>query len=268
MNRTKIVPSFILTSHQLTELCVIKHRHFYVCHPVISDSFFFSAKSRMASLNVSDCEPNSSPKPEAKFEIIFDGLTTSTVALCGCFGNLLSIYMLHTSRYAGQSLGYSLTSLAIWDTLLLVAVLGFYSLANLFKLLQMPILEGLQLHCSLIFQPVIVSTYAASAWLTVAITVQRYLAVRSPIRFLKNYCCNFDRFDWMERHWKHLVLPALLSLGAMLVSIPSMFALKVDSCWDGDQGKLRSVLNATAMRSSRAYKLWYRLVFQKLLLTN
>ncbi len=231
----------------------------------------------MASVNITNCESNSSAKPGTRFEMIFDGLITSTVALCGCFGNLLSIYMLHASRYAGRSLGYTITSLAIWDTLLLVAVLGYYSLANLFKLLQMPIREDLQLHWSLIFQPVIVSTYAASAWLTMAITVQRYLAVRSPFHFLKNcdHCCcsSFNRVDWMtggwlQRQWKHVALPVAISLAAILVSIPSIFTLKVMSCWDGDQGMLRSMLNTTEVRSSSAYMLWYRLVLLKLVLTN
>ncbi len=116
------------------------------------------------------------------FAFLVGGVLTSLLSLIGTFGNLKSVILLRNSQVftRGQFLTETLTALAVWDTILLLSVAGYYSVAIIFQFFgnaPTPFLYSM-----VISHPLSAASFTASAMLVAALTIQRMFVVRHPLR--------------------------------------------------------------------------------------
>ncbi|CAH1647917.1 unnamed protein product [Spodoptera littoralis] len=128
---------------------------------------------------------------------------TPLLVLLGSVGNIISVYVFFTSKLRLQSTSLYLSALALSDTLFL-------------QLLLPPWLDAIQIttifHKSGFCQVFVYSSYTAcclSAWLVVAFTIERFVAVLYPLR--RNSMCTVTRAK---------VVILLLLVGSLIANIP------------------------------------------------
>lgn len=128
---------------------------------------------------------------------------TPLLVLLGSVGNIISVYVFFTTKLRLQSTSLYLSALALSDTLFL-------------QLLLPPWLDTIQItnifHKSGFCQVFVYSSYTAcclSAWLVVAFTVERFVAVLYPLR--RNSMCTVTRAK---------VVILLLLVGSLIANIP------------------------------------------------
>ncbi len=116
------------------------------------------------------------------FAFVVGGVFTSSLSLLGTFGNIKSATLLRNSQLfaGGQFVTETLTALAVWDTILLLSIGGYYSLGIMWKFLSGSIPNAL-LHSMTIFHPLCAACFTASAMLVSALATQRMFIVRRPL---------------------------------------------------------------------------------------
>ncbi|CAG4977813.1 unnamed protein product [Colias eurytheme] len=140
---------------------------------------------------------------------------TPILILLGSIGNLLSVYVFFNSKLRLQSTSQYLSALAISDTIFLLQLLAPWlssvSLTTIFYV------GGF---CQIFVYLSYVSC-CLSAWLVVAFTIERFVAVIYPLR--RNAWCTVKRA-------RHVII--LLSGGATMINLPVLkFAISTsDDC--------------------------------------
>ncbi len=116
------------------------------------------------------------------FELLMSGVFTSAISLLGTLGNLKSVTLLRNPQVftGGQFLTETLTALAVWDSILLLSVVGYYSVGTIWKYLFDSVPNAL-LYATMIFHPLNAASYTATAMLAAALTIQRMFIVGRPL---------------------------------------------------------------------------------------
>ncbi|VVC93781.1 unnamed protein product [Leptidea sinapis] len=128
---------------------------------------------------------------------------TPALILLGSVGNLLSVYVFYNSKLRLQSTSQYLSALAISDTIFLLQLIPPWLSA-----MQITALFYKVGFCQ-IFVYLSYVTCCSSAWLVVAFTVERFVAVLYPLR--RNAWCTVRRA-------RHVIIG--LSLAALVMNLP------------------------------------------------
>ncbi|XP_026742353.1 neuromedin-U receptor 1 [Trichoplusia ni] len=128
---------------------------------------------------------------------------TPLLVSLGCIGNLLSVFIFFTSKLRFQSTSLYLSALAISDTVFLLQLVPPWLTA-----VQSTVIFHLNGLCQVFVYASFVSCLL-SAWLVVAFTIERFVAVMYPLQ--RNSMCTMTRA-------KHIV--GLLVLAALIFNIP------------------------------------------------
>ncbi len=117
------------------------------------------------------------------FALVISGVFTCLLSLIGTFGNLEFVSLLRHPEVCarGQSVAGIWTALAVWDTILLLSVNGYYSVGIIWKHLFGNVPNAF-LHSMMIFHPLSAASFTASSMLVAALTIQRMFAVQRPLR--------------------------------------------------------------------------------------
>ncbi len=142
----------------------------------------FQTNSLAECRNVDEEVTQQSPQ-HSLFAFTISGVLTSSLSLIGIFGILKSVRFLRNSRVfnGGQFLKETLTALAVWDTILLFSVGGYYSVGKIWEFFFGRVPNAF-LYSTLICHPLSAASFTASALLVSALTIQRMFVVRRPLR--------------------------------------------------------------------------------------
>ncbi|CAH1796122.1 unnamed protein product [Owenia fusiformis] len=141
--------------------------------------------------------------------VYLNGVFSNIIVALGIIGNILTIVVL-TRRSMKSSTNSFLTALAVWDTLVLVCTA---------LILSLPGIPGFTWYTSFVLAyavsyayPVALMAQMATIWLTVAFTVERYIAVCHPLKAAR--MCTIKR--------ARLVISGV-SIASILYNIPRWF---------------------------------------------
>ncbi|KAG8189545.1 hypothetical protein JTE90_008505 [Oedothorax gibbosus] len=126
------------------------------------------------------------------FEFVTEGAILTLLGLLGMAGNVISLVILSRPEMR-SSVNCGLQALAFFDTILLVSsitMLGLHKLGYRMMLLHRYTFEFYP-YVVLIAYPVGLIAQTGSVWITVGVTVERWVAVRHPLR--ARFLCTHTR---------------------------------------------------------------------------
>ncbi|XP_046328194.1 FMRFamide receptor-like [Haliotis rufescens] len=186
-----------------------------------------------------------------KFSML--GIIGNTLAVFGLLANTLSIIVLR-HRKMRSSTAYYLVTLAIYDNVILVAMVVFFGLPALYESMEPSILESYHFNYSYampIVYPVSLAAQMASIYTCVAFTIERYIAVCHPLH-AANTCTK-------SRAKKAMLL---IFLWSILYNIPRYFHYRVDTKWVDEKNRTQAVAKETEFGSDTVFRQVYLIYFQ------
>ncbi|KAK7114929.1 FMRFamide receptor-like [Littorina saxatilis] len=184
---------------------------------------------------------------------ILYGIVGNVLVVLGLLGNTLSIVVL-CNRRMRSSTSYYLTSLAVYDNFILVAMLLFFNLQALgirvpsidqaYKDYIIPVMIPLGYPLSLTAQ-------MGSIYTCVAFTVERFVAVCRPLH-AANTCT--------KSRAKKAIL--VIFLWSLLYNIPRYFHYEVHKVWSNDTGRYDNVMQTTDFGENEVFQHLYIISFQ------
>lgn len=184
---------------------------------------------------------------------ILYGIVGNVLVVLGLLGNTLSIVVL-CNRRMRSSTSYYLTSLAVYDNFILVAMLLFFNLEALgsrvpsicqaYKDYIIPVMIPLGYPLSLTAQ-------MGSIYTCVAFTVERFVAVCRPLH-AANTCT--------KSRAKKAIL--VIFLWSLLYNIPRYFHYEVHEVWSNDTGRYDNRIQTTDFGENEVFQHLYIISFQ------
>ena len=179
------------------------------------------------------------------FELIIPGLMLSILGILGLIGNLISVFILSRPQMKGST-NCILIGLASSDSILIltsILMFGLPALANHWRtgMFYYYTTEVFPYITPLIY-PVGLIAQSSSVYLTLLVTVERYIAVCSPLT--ARSVCTYGRA-------RSCVL--LISLAALLYNIPRFLEVTWVSTYDELSRENRTEVTPTPLRQNPMY---------------
>ncbi|XP_014284854.1 FMRFamide receptor [Halyomorpha halys] len=122
---------------------------------------------------------------ELLFEFITNGVLLNLVGILGIMGNIISMVILSRPQMR-SSINYLLTGLARCDTVLILTSMFLFGLPALYKYTSTPFLAGYYFRVypflSPIVYPLALIAQTVSVYLTLTVTLERFVAVCHPLQ--------------------------------------------------------------------------------------
>ncbi|XP_014260532.1 FMRFamide receptor [Cimex lectularius] len=122
---------------------------------------------------------------EILFEFITNGILLNVVGLFGIMGNVISMIILSRPQMR-SSINYLLTWLARCDTVLIVTSMSIFGLPAIYKFTNTTLLAGYYYRVypflSYVMYPLALIAQTLSVYLTLTVTLERFVAVCHPLR--------------------------------------------------------------------------------------
>ncbi|XP_041375168.1 FMRFamide receptor-like [Gigantopelta aegis] len=179
------------------------------------------------------------------------GIFGNTLAAFGLIANTLSIIVLRHRRMQSSTSLYLIT-LAIYDNIILVTMILFFGLPNLYP--ETPILEDYYFnynHAVPFGYPIGLAAQMGSIYTCVAFTVERYIAVCKPLH-AANMCTK-------SRAKKAMML---IFLWVVVYNIPRYFHYRIQVHVVAGSNKTQAVPNTTAFGDHQVFKQVYLVYLQ------
>uniref|UniRef100_A0AC35UED1 G_PROTEIN_RECEP_F1_2 domain-containing protein n=1 Tax=Rhabditophanes sp. KR3021 TaxID=114890 RepID=A0AC35UED1_9BILA len=202
-----------------------------------------------------ECEPLS----KNITELIIDGPLTLLSIILGIIGNVRACTFLSSCKLNKRVVA-NMTILFAFDSLLLISALFYYCLTSIFELFQIQIPMD---RLIVLFHAPAAITLTATIWLTVLITVDRFIAVRRPFMTING--CHWTNLNGQETFWDNLKfykMPLLVVVVAVIINIPIFFEMRYHDCKDTILGGLSKNALPTMLRLDPLYINLYRLAFK------
>ncbi|CAI5456165.1 unnamed protein product [Caenorhabditis angaria] len=193
--------------------------------------------------------------PPSVSALLLDGPISSLVIIAGIIGNIYSLKQLF-SRSINTAMLVSLTGLAIWDIVLLIAAFFHHALwATLFyfKLrdepwdAQLVALNGL-VECG----------HITSTWMLIEVTAERFFAVTRPFHFPPVH--RKQRRKSYARVVGGLIkTPLMMTALACVITLPCSFEYDLQTCTRNDIQYQEK--RPTSLMNNNSYRLFYRAIF-------
>ncbi|XP_067651619.1 FMRFamide receptor-like isoform X2 [Haliotis asinina] len=187
------------------------------------------------------------------FQFYMLGIIGNALAAFGLLANTLSIIVLR-HRKMRSSTAYYLVTLALYDNVILVAMVVFFGLPALYERMEPSILESYHFNYSYatpVGYPVSLAAQMASIYTCVAFTIERYIAVCHPLH-AANTCTK-------SRAKKAMLL---IFLWSILYNIPRYFHYRVETKWVEDKNRTRAIAKETEFGSDTVFRQVYLIYFQ------
>ncbi|CAB0004714.1 unnamed protein product [Nesidiocoris tenuis] len=140
-----------------------------------------------ASINdeYADFEDEDAHRSEILYEFITNGILLNVVGVLGIMGNVISMIIL-TRPQMRSSINYLLTGLARCDTVLILTSVFLFGIPAVYKYYQSSFLVGYYFRiypflCAVVY-PIALMTQTVSVYLTLTVTLERFVAVCHPLR--------------------------------------------------------------------------------------
>ena len=197
---------------------------------------------------------------------------TTVVVLLGVLGNAWGWWGLHKGRQSGRAVASTLGALALWDSGLLLSVLGYYSLAHSIPLVGGHFDPNLFASLTAVLHPLTQTCYTASSLVVLALTAQRYRAVSRPLLLGFRLFSGSVRRPWLSsaaRSCRRLAtVPIAISLLCLILHLPTCFEVRVGTCWSSREAVWQARPVPTRLRRNWAYAQFWRMLLVKLCLTT
>ncbi|KAL1131579.1 hypothetical protein AAG570_011193 [Ranatra chinensis] len=122
---------------------------------------------------------------EVLFEFIANGVLLNLVGILGILGNVISMIILSRPQMR-SSINYLLTGLARSDTVLILTSVFLFGLPPVYKYTRTPLLFGYYFRVYPLLSPVVyplaLIAQTVSVYLTLTVTLERFVAVCHPLR--------------------------------------------------------------------------------------
>ena len=184
-----------------------------------SDGYFYT-NGTSECLNDTNVTSSSSWQPSHELRFICETVINMPIALLGILGNILAFIILWRQKQR-LSTTLLLQGLAVSDTSVLVATVLLRSIRYLYVYTKADWLVPFNDVYPYIFRwvfPCVFFLRLAGSWLTVLLTIDRYIAVRHPL--------HAQRLCTLPKAIKNMVI---LSLLALLFCLPRFFEHEIDS---------------------------------------
>ena len=179
------------------------------------------------------------------FELIIPGLMLSVLGILGLIGNLISIFILSRPQMKGST-NCILLGLASTDSILILTSILMFGLPALASHSTMDVFiyytsEVFPYITPLVY-PVGLIAQSCSVYLTLLVTMERYVAVCSPLT--ARSVCTYGRA-------RNCVL--LIAVAALLYNIPRFLEVTWVSTFDEVSGLNRTEVTPTVLRQNPIY---------------
>lgn len=187
------------------------------------------------------------------FAIAMGGVLMSLVIVLGCCGNVTICVVLKMRKMQTQ-INIYLIALAIWDFFLLICSFFVFTL-DIQIYSGRPPPYGTYAYSYRLFLPLINTCRAGSAWILLATSVQRYLAICHPFQ---------SQIHSSDRRKRMIV--AIISLLGFLFNIPWWFEFRIDFC-SQDENRTQPMLTTTNLRLNADFYLVYHVIISQIFIT-
>ena len=194
--------------------------------------------------NQTSPSPSTSSSPDMLTRFMCETGLALPVSVLGTVGNLLAVIVLQKQRQR-ISTTLLLQTLAVSDTAVLLSTVLLRSLRYLYYYTHWSILGpymGVYNYVFIGLFPLVYFIRLTGTWITVLLTIDRYIAVRFPLH--AHHLCT------TSRAMRHVIV---LALFALLFSLPRFFEYQIDN-------KNKFGFSSTALLVSRTYTIVYRIV--------
>lgn len=196
-----------------------------------------ATETNMAGNNLTEDQLGSLNETIARLDYYMMGVCTITISLLGLVGNMLTIIVL-TRRTMRSSTNCYLTALAIWDSIVLVGTLLLMSLPSIWPLFR----DFIFAYIIAYMYPLALIAQTATIWLTVSFTVERFIAVRYPLKAAS--MCTINRAR---------IVIVIVSVYSILFNICRWFEYNIDYKYDASENLIQIASNATDLGSNEMY---------------
>ncbi|CAL2049645.1 unnamed protein product [Caenorhabditis brenneri] len=204
---------------------------------------------------------NECPSLPSSWGLAFDGPISTIVIVGGIIGNVYSMKQLF-SRSINTSMLVSLTGLAIWDIVLLIAALWHHSLwatLHYFNLSDEPWASEM-----VSLNALMECGHITSTWMLIEVTAERFFAVTRPFKFAPVH--RKQRRKSYARVVGGLIrTPLIMTLAACIICLPCTGEYRLEKCMY--KGKESQQMLETDLMQNMAYKILYRTVFLSIMKT-
>ena len=187
---------------------------------------------------------SSSSGPGMLFRFVCETGVGMPIAILGVIGNILAVIVLQLQKQR-MSTTLFLQGLAVSDTVVLLSTLILRSIRYLYYFTLTPILLPYMSVYNYIFRslyPVVYFIRLAGTWMTVLLTIDRYIAVRFPL--------HAQRLCTLPRAIRHMVIMLII---AFLFCVPRFFEYEIDT-------SNHFGFTSTSLLKNRVYIIAYRIV--------
>ncbi|VDL70302.1 unnamed protein product [Nippostrongylus brasiliensis] len=186
--------------------------------------------------------------------MLFDGPLSTVVIAAGVIGNLYCLRVLFRTSI-NTSMLVSLTGLAIWDVVLLIAAFLHHSLWASLYYFQLrdrswdPYLVALNglMECA----------HVTSTWMLIEVSAERFFAVTRPFHFASNMRKQ-RRESYVRIIGGMIRMPLIMTLVACLFTLPCSFEYYLEPCLDKGRELLQR--QETTMMRNAVYHVLYRTI--------
>ncbi|CAL4059958.1 unnamed protein product, partial [Meganyctiphanes norvegica] len=193
------------------------------------------------------------------FKFIVYGILVTVIGFLGICGNIISLIVLTRPKMRASSINCCLIGLTIFDLIVLttsVMMFGLMTLGEYFN--NRTMLNFLDSLIPLFIYPVALTAQTGSVYLTVTVTLERYVAVCLPLRARS-----------LITYGRAKIYVSCVALFAVIYNLPRYFETHLIDCIEDNTDELRKILFPTELRNEPLYKevyiTWFYLLFMYLI---
>ncbi|PAV55750.1 hypothetical protein WR25_03810 [Diploscapter pachys] len=193
--------------------------------------------------------------PARSIAMLFDGPLSTVVILLGVLGNAYCLKVLF-SRSINTSMLVSLTGLAIWDMVLLLASFFHYSMWS--SLYYVGLTDYPWNPHLIALNGLVECGHITATWMLIEVTAERFFAVARPFHFSTIHRKQ-RRKSYAKLIAGYIRLPLVMTLVACIITLPCSFEYGIEPCIYNSERRFQR--HKTPLLNNIYYRVLYKTIF-------